>query len=153
MKTIKLKINKEEYDISVEQNWTLLYVLREKLSLTGTKCGCEMGDCGACTVIMNGEAVNSCLVLAMEADGGCIETIEGMAHNDQLAPLQSAFVEHGAIQCGFCTPGMIMTSKALLDENPHPNSETIRYGLYGNICRCTGYTKIIEAVKAVAEME
>ncbi|MGD9116394.1 MAG: (2Fe-2S)-binding protein [Dehalococcoidia bacterium] len=151
MKQIKFKVNGKDYDISVPPHRTLLDVIREELGLTGTKEGCGAGECGACTVIMDGKAVNSCLVLAVEADGKEITTVEGLAEGDKLHPIQQAFVDHGGFQCGFCTPGMIMSSKALLDENPKPSDEEIRKGLSGNFCRCTGYTKIIESVKAAAE--
>jgi carbon-monoxide dehydrogenase small subunit len=148
---IKLEVNGEQYEVDVKPYWTLLYVLREKLGLKGTKNGCGEGDCGACTVIMDGKSVHSCLVLAVQADGKKILTIEGLAKEGKLHPLQEAFVEHGAIQCGFCTPGMIMAAKALLDENPNPTREEIREAISGNICRCTGYVKIIKAIEAAAK--
>lgn len=151
MKQIKFSVNGKDYEISVPPQRTLLEVIREELGLTGTKEGCGLGECGACTVIMDGRTVNSCLVLAVEADGKQITTIEGLAKGDELHPIQQAFIDHGGFQCGFCTPGMIMSSKALLDENPSPTEEEIRQGLSGNFCRCTGYTKIIESVKAAAE--
>ena len=150
MEEIKLKINGEEQVVQVEKNWTLLYVLREVLDLTGAKCGCNTGDCGACKVILDGKAVNSCLVLARNAVGKEIETIEGLSRGDQLHPLQRAFVECGAIQCGYCTPGMIMAAKALLDQNPDPTEAEIRAALANNLCRCTGYVKIVEAVRTAA---
>jgi carbon-monoxide dehydrogenase small subunit len=150
-KAIHLRVNDEEYDIEVENQQTLLDVIRERLDLTGTKRGCETGDCGACTVIMNGKAVNSCLVLAVEADGAEIQTIEGLAKVGELHHLQEAFVRHGAVQCGFCTPGMIMSAKALLDENSNPTKDEIRKAIAGNLCRCTGYSKIIDAIMAVAK--
>jgi carbon-monoxide dehydrogenase small subunit len=151
MKQIKLTVNGKECEVSVPPWRTLLEVIREELGLTGTKEGCGLGECGACTVIMDGKTVNSCLVLAAEADGKQITTIEGLAKGDELHPLQQAFIDHGGFQCGFCTPGMIMSSKALLDANPKPNEEEIRQGISGNFCRCTGYTKIIESIKAAAE--
>lgn len=144
---IKLMVNGLERELLVEPNRTLTQVLREDLRLTGTKHGCGIGDCGCCTVLMDGEAVNSCLVLALEAVGCEITTIEGLAQGNQLHPLQDSFIELGAIQCGFCSPGMILSSKALLDENPSPTEEEIRWGLSGNLCRCTGYQKIVEAVQ------
>lgn len=150
MKTIRLQVNGFWQEAPVPPHLTLLDFLRDVLGLTGTKKSCDLGNCGACTVILEGKAVNSCLVLAIEADGKSIETIEGLTISGKSHPLQRAFVEHGAIQCGFCTPGMIMSSKALLDRNPHPTSEEIKDALAGNLCRCTGYTKILEAVEAVA---
>jgi carbon-monoxide dehydrogenase small subunit len=128
---------------------TLVDFLRDTLGLTGTKKGCDLGNCGACTVIMDGKAVNSCLVLAVEADKETILTIEGLGNRDDEHVLQKAFMEHGAIQCGFCTPGMIITGKALLDQNPDPAEEEIKEALAGNLCRCTGYVKILEAIKSV----
>lgn len=146
MKKIKLEVNGEIFDIEVECNYTLLQLLRNNLNLTGTKCGCERGECGACTVLMNGKAVNSCLVLACEADGSKILTIEGLQQKGKLDPIQESFINKGAIQCGFCTPGMVMATKELLNRNPNPTEEEIRKGLEGNICRCAGYKRIIEAV-------
>ncbi len=146
-KPIQLLVNGFEYDVLVKPHWTLLHVLREVIGLTGTKEGCGKGECGACTVIMDGEAVLSCLVLAVQARGKPIVTIEGLARDGKIDPIQDAFVKYGAIQCGFCTPGMIMTSKAFLGKNPHPAEEEIKKALSGNLCRCTGYVKIIEAVK------
>jgi len=151
MKHVKLTINGTLYELSVQPWETLIEVIRDNLGLTGTKEGCGLGECGACTVIMDGKTVNSCLVLAAEADGKQITTIEGLAESDKLHPIQEAFVEHGGLQCGFCTPGMIMSAKALLDENPNPDEEEIRRGIAGNLCRCTGYTKIIESVKVAAK--
>jgi carbon-monoxide dehydrogenase small subunit len=150
-KNIRLKVNGEEYQLEVGSQELLLDVIRDKLNLTGTKRGCDTGDCGACTIIMDGRAVNSCLILAVEADGREILTIEGLAKNGTLHPLQETFVEYGAIQCGFCTPGMILSAKVLLDENPEPSEEEIRRAIAGNLCRCTGYTKIVQAIKACAE--
>ncbi len=151
--TITLTVNGQDRTITTEPNKTLLYVLREDLGLFGAKdaCGGE-GECGACTVILDGEPVNSCLVLAGQAAGRTVETIEGLAHDGELHPLQRAFVEAGAVQCGFCTPGAIMSAKALLDRDPTPTDEAIREALSGNLCRCTGYTKLIDAVhRAAAE--
>jgi len=148
---VNFMVNGKNHQIVTAPNRTLLSVLREDLKLTGTKEGCGVGECGACAVIMNGEPVNSCLVLVGQADDSTITTIEGLSKNGQPHPLQKAFVEHGAVQCGFCTPGMIIASKALLDKNPDPSDEQVREALAGNICRCTGYTKIVEAVQAAAE--
>ncbi|MCW8813489.1 MAG: molybdopterin-dependent oxidoreductase, partial [Chlorobium sp.] len=144
---IKINVNGTEYELAVKPSTTLLDLLRNQLLLTGAKKGCELGDCGACTVLLNGKAVNSCLVLAVEADGQNVLTIEGLAKGEKLHPIQQAFVEKGAIQCGFCTPGMILRTKALLDEKPDPSKEEIKKELSGNLCRCTGYTKILEAVE------
>lgn len=149
--TITLTVNGEAYEISVNPNSILLDVLRNELDLTGTKRGCDTGDCGACTVIMDGKAVNACLVLAIRADDRNIVTIEGMANGNKLDPTQEAFLEKGAVQCGFCTPGMVLSTKALLDENPKPTKIEIKAGIAGNLCRCTGYTKIIEAIQTVAQ--
>ncbi len=147
---IRLTVNGAEYDISVKPWATLLDMLRENLGLTGTKEGCGVGECGACTVLMDGSAVNACLVLAGEANGRQVITIEGLAQGGILHPIQQAFVEIGGMQCGFCTPGMILSTKALLDANPDPTEDEIRKGLEGNFCRCTGYTRIIESVKTAA---
>ncbi|KYH31941.1 nicotinate dehydrogenase small FeS subunit [Moorella mulderi DSM 14980] len=150
---IKLKVNGQEYQVEVPADITLLELLREYLSLTGTKEGCGKGECGACTVLMDGQAVNSCLVPAAKAEGSEVLTIEGLASPDgRLHPLQEAFISEGAVQCGFCTPGMIMSAKALLDQNPHPTREEIKVALSGNLCRCTGYAKIITAVEKAAAM-
>ena len=148
---IQLKVNGELYEVAVHPHRTLAEVLREELDLIGTKEACNAGDCGSCTVIMDGKSVGSCLTLAVEAEGKDIQTIEGLAQDGQLSPLQQSFVDHGAIQCGFCTPGMIMSAKALLDENPKPTEQEVRMGIAGNICRCTGYTKIVEAILAVSQ--
>ncbi len=145
-KIINLTINDQAYEIAVDPNKTLADMLRYDLDLTGTKKGCDTGDCGACTVILNGDAVNSCLVLAVQTDGAVVETIEGLANDNGLHPIQEAFVENGAIQCGFCSPGMIMSTKNLLDKNPNPTEQEIRKGISGNLCRCTGYQKIFEAI-------
>lgn len=147
---LKLKVNNEELEILVEPHWTLLEVLREELDLTGTKEGCGEGVCGACTVLLEGEPVRACLTLALEAQGCSVTTIEGLAGEKGLDPLQESFIRHGAVQCGFCTPGMIMAAKALLLANPCPQEEEIRKAISGNICRCTGYAKIVEAISAAA---
>jgi len=146
---IKLTVNDREVEIAVAPNMTLVNLIRYELGLTGTKKGCETGDCGACTVIMDGIPVNSCLVLAVQANGRKIETIEGLETEVGLHPVQEAFVEKGAIQCGFCSPGMILSAKHLLDKHPNPEEGQIRAAISGNLCRCTGYQKIIEAIKSV----
>ena len=152
MKTaIQLSVNGEQVQVFVEGSETLLDCLRNQLGLTGTKKGCDQGDCGACTVLVDGIPVNSCLMLALEAYGKDITTIEGLAQEDGLHPLQEAFISHNAVQCGFCTPGMILTAAALLKENPHPSETEIRHYLQGNLCRCTGYSKIVQAVQAAAQ--
>ena len=147
---ITVTINGEIYNIEVEPHKTLLWVLREQLDITGPKECCGIGECGACTVLMDGKSVNSCLVLAIEADGHEIVTIEGLGGPEGLDPIQQAFIDQGGVQCGFCTPGMIMSAKYLLDNNPNPSEEEIAVALSGNYCRCTGYKNIIEAVKAAA---
>ena len=147
---IVFTVNGQVQQLASAPNRTLLEILREDLGLTGTKNGCEVGECGACTVIMDGEAVNACLVLAGQLNGKEIQTIEGLSNAAQPHPLQKAFMENGAVQCGFCTPGMIMAAKALLDHTPQPTRQEIREALAGNLCRCTGYTKIIEAVEQAA---
>ena len=147
---VQTKINGEKVDFLCEPRDTLLDVLRDNLGLTGTKEGCSNGNCGACTVILDGRAVDSCLVLGVEADGQDITTIEGIATPDGLHPLQQKFLEHAALQCGICTPGFIVAAKALLDREPNPNEERIRLWLAGNLCRCTGYDKIVKAVMDVA---
>jgi carbon-monoxide dehydrogenase small subunit len=146
-----LIVNGERYELQVKPWATLLDVLRENLGLTGTKEGCGVGECGACTVILEGRIVNACLILAEEAHGKEITTIEGLAQGEELHPIQQAFVDIGGLQCGFCTPGMVLSTKALLDRNQSPTDEEIRKGLEGNFCRCTGYTKIIASVRAAAE--
>ena len=150
--TIQINVNGRANEIEVDPWRTLLEVLRDQLNLTGTKQSCAEGHCGACTVLVNGKAVNACLMLALEADGSDIMTIEGLAEGGgKLHPIQEAFVNHGAVQCGFCTPGMIMATKVVLEENPNPSGEEIKKALAGHLCRCTGYVQIIEAVKAAAE--
>ncbi len=150
-KLISVTINDKEYELAVSANQTLVDLIRNDLELTGTKKGCEVGDCGSCTVIMDGKPVNSCLVLAVQANGKKITTIEGVATDEGLHPIQDAFVEHGAIQCGFCSPGMILSGKSLLESNPKPTELEIRTAISGNLCRCTGYQKIVEAIKDVSE--
>jgi carbon-monoxide dehydrogenase small subunit len=147
---LKMKVNGSPIKIMINPCETLLDVLREELGLTGTKEGCGEGECGACTVLMNGMAVNSCLVLAPQADGKEIVTIEGLAQNGDLDPLQEAFIKAGAVQCGFCTPGMIMAAKAIMLRNPKPTEEEVKVSISGNLCRCTGYKKIIQAIELVA---
>ena len=152
MRYVKFQVNGERRELDASPTKSLLDVLREDLFLTGTKRGCDSGECGACTVIMNGKAVNSCLVLATELDGSEIITIEGLGRSaGNLHPLQKAFIEKGAVQCGFCTPGIIMTAKAFIDTNPEPTEEEVRDAISGNLCRCTGYTKIVNAILAGAE--
>ena len=148
---VSLNINGQVENLEVAPHRTLLEVIRDDLQLTGTKCGCEDGTCGACTVILDGKPVRSCLILAAEAEGKKILTIEGLSSGEELHPLQEAFVNYGAVQCGFCTPGMILTAKALLDKNLNPSEEEIRKAISGNLCRCTGYTKIVEAIAAAAQ--
>ncbi|MDX2446360.1 MAG: (2Fe-2S)-binding protein [Desulfobacterales bacterium] len=148
---IALTVNDQEYEVAVTPNQTLLDVIRYQLELTGTKKGCELGDCGSCTVIMDGKPVNSCLVLAMQAAGKNIKTIEGLETEQGLHPIQKAFVEKQGVQCGFCTSGMILSAKNLLDKNASPTDGDIRKALSGNLCRCTGYQKIIESVQAASE--
>ncbi len=149
-KLIRLTVNEKAYQIATEPNQTLVDLLRYELGLSGMKKGCEMGDCGSCTVIMDGKPVNSCLVLALQANGRSITTVEGLESEKGLHPLQQAFAEKGAIQCGFCSSGMILSAKHLLDKNPKPNEAEIRSAISGNLCRCTGYQKIVEAVKGVS---
>ncbi len=148
---VTLRVNGETYELPVDVRRTLLEVLRDELNLTGTKEGCGTGDCGACTVLLDGVPIASCLTLVVEAQGKEISTIEGLARGGQLHPLQRAFIDHGAIQCGFCTPGIIMSAKALLDKNPQPTEAEVREAISGNYCRCTGYTKIVEAVLATSQ--
>ena len=149
-RVLECTVNGQNVQFSLQGNETLLECLRDHLDLTGTKSGCEHGDCGACTVLIDGRPVNSCLVLAAEVEGKHITTIEGIAGDQELHPLQQAFVDYNAIQCGFCTPGMILTAVALLNENPDPSEAEIRHYLQGNLCRCTGYSKIVQAIQAVA---
>lgn len=146
-----LRVNGQTRELLVEPNQTLLEVLRQDLGLTGTKHGCGEGECGACTVLLDGQPVTSCLVLAVQADGHEVTTIEGLAQDGELSPVQDAFIEHGAIQCGFCSPGMILTATALLKENPQPTRQEIRTAISGNLCRCTGYQKIVEAIEAASQ--
>jgi carbon-monoxide dehydrogenase small subunit len=149
-KRLRLTVNGTLIDREVEESLRLLDVLRDELFLTGTKEGCGVGECGACTVILDGKAVNSCMVLALSADGEVVETVEGLGSPDRLHPLQESFLDRHALQCGFCTPGMLMSAKALLDENPRPSEEEIKKAVSGNLCRCTGYVQIVEAIKDAA---
>lgn len=148
---ISLSVNGEKYDLRVRSNRTLLQVIREDLGLKGTNCSCERGDCGVCTVIMDGQPVKSCIVLAVEADGSEITTIEGVADDGELNPVQQAFIDHGAVQCGFCTPGFILTAHAFLKENPSPSEEEVKEAIDGVLCRCTGYRQIIDAILAASD--
>jgi aerobic carbon-monoxide dehydrogenase small subunit len=152
MEQLNITVNGKDYELQIKPSANLLDVIREDLGLTGTKEGCGVGECGSCTVIVDGITVNACLMLAMEAQGSRVTTIEGLADGEKLHPIQQAFVDVGGLQCGFCTPGMILSTKALLDENDNPTDEEIRKGLEGNFCRCTGYTKIIESVRTAANM-
>jgi len=152
MDQISFMLNGVQTQIQADKNWTLLYVLREVCDLTGTKCGCSTGDCGACKVILDGEAKNACLIKIGSLEGRRLETIEGLFHNGKLHPIQQAFIESGAIQCGFCTPGMIISAKALLDRVSNPTDDEIIEALNNNLCRCTGYVKIIEAVRMAARL-
>lgn len=150
---LKLTVNGQPYDLSIKPKTLLVEVLRNHLGLTGTKRGCESGSCSACTVILNGMAVKSCSVLALQADGCEVQTVEGLASSGKFHPLQEAFMDEGAFQCGFCTPGMLMSAKALLDENPKPTKLEIKEGIDGNICRCTGYNSIVRAITRVVKGE
>ncbi len=150
---ITFTVNEAPVTLAIRSHHTLLKVLREQLGLTGTKIGCENGECGACTVLLDGEPVNACMVLAVEVEGRTVETIENLNKSGQLHPLQQAFIETNAIQCGFCTPGMLMMAKGYLAKNPHPTEDEVRQALVGNLCRCTGYVRIIEAVLDVAGKE
>lgn len=148
---IKLHVNRESYDVAIQAHKTLLEVLREDCELTGTKHGCEVGECGTCTVLVDGEPILSCLSLALEVVGREITTVEGLERNGVLDPIQTAFIEKGAAQCGYCTPGMLLTARAFLQDNPSPSQDEIKEALSGNLCRCTGYWKIIEAIELTAE--
>jgi carbon-monoxide dehydrogenase small subunit len=150
--SIAITVNGFQESLDVPSNLTLLQLLREKLALTGAKNGCAAGECGACTVMMDGEPVNACMVLAVEADGAEILTVEGLAQGGRLDVLQQAFIDEGGVQCGFCTPGMLISARALLDRNPRPSEEEIREALVGNLCRCTGYTRIVRAVQRAARL-
>jgi aerobic-type carbon monoxide dehydrogenase small subunit (CoxS/CutS family) len=149
--TLHTTINGRACEAKIASNQTLLDVLRNTFGLTGTKCGCEIGECGACTVLLDGRAVNSCLVLAPQVEGRRITTVEGLADGDTLSPLQEAFLDHDAVHCGFCTPGMLMSAKDLLDHTPSPTEQEIRTGISGNLCRCTGYLQIVEAIDDAAK--
>ena len=148
---LRMTVNGKTVEVFVDPTWTLLRVLREELRLTGTKKGCGQGDCGVCTVILNGRAVNACLVLALQAEGKEVETVEGLGTPENLHPLQASFIKNGAVQCGFCTPGMLMSAAALLKKSPHPDEEEIKRGISGNLCRCTGYVKIVKAIQNAAK--
>ena len=147
---IQISLNGEWEIVEVPSQMTLLQMLRDKLARTGTKNGCMAGECGACTVLLDGEPVNSCMVLAVECDGAQVVTIEGLAHDNRLDPLQQAIIDAGGVQCGFCTPGILISAHALLERNPHPDDDEIREALVGNLCRCTGYVRIVEAIKEAA---
>jgi carbon-monoxide dehydrogenase small subunit len=148
---IRFALNGKPVQVDVPGNWTLLRLLREKLALTGTKEGCGIGECGTCTVLLDGMPVNSCLVMAPKVEGRKVETVESLGTRDSLHPLQQAFIDHGAVQCGFCTPGILMSFKALLDQNPTPTKEEVREAITGHLCRCTGYHQIIEAVERASK--
>jgi carbon-monoxide dehydrogenase small subunit len=147
---INLKINGEPYEVSIKPNMTLLDFLRDEIGLTGTKKGCDTGQCGACTILLDGKPINSCLVLAADANGKEILTVEGLNRDGKLHPLQESFIQEGAVQCGYCTSGMLLSAKALLDENPAPKEEEVKKAISGNLCRCTGYVRIVKAVLAAA---
>ena len=151
--TINITINGSCEEVIVPSNMTLLRMLRETMALTGTKNGCSAGECGACTVMLNGEPVNSCMVLAVECDGATVQTVEGLAQDGRLAPVQEAIIQEGGVQCGFCTPGVLISSYALLERNPNPDESEIREALVGNLCRCTGYVRIVKGVKKAAKMQ
>jgi carbon-monoxide dehydrogenase small subunit len=148
---MRLTINGEPNELLVEPYCSLLDLLRDQLHFTGTKKGCDEGDCGACTVLLQGKAVTSCMVLALDARDGEVVTVEGLARGDRLHPIQDAFVRYGGVQCGYCTPGLIMAALGLLLENPHPTEEDVRFGLGGNLCRCTGYAKVVQAILKAAQ--
>ena len=148
--SITLMVNGDEHHVEVEDRWTLVEVLRDHLGLTGTKIGCDRGECGACTVLLDGKPVYSCSQLAVWADGRTVQTVEGLAHNDHLHPLQEAFIEHDGPQCGYCTSGQLMSAKALLDHNPHPTADEVRAAMTGNICRCSNYNRYVESVLAAS---
>ena len=148
---INLRVNGDDFTVIVKANTLLVNVLRDRLNLTGTKKGCELGNCGSCTVLLDGKPVNSCLVLALEADGHEITTIEGVGHSEELDKLQQSFINHAAVQCGYCTSGMILSAKALLAKNPHPTELEVRKAIAGNLCRCTGYVNIVKAILAAAK--
>lgn len=150
---LKLTVNDEPFELEISAHRTLLDVLRKDLELKGAKEGCGAGECGACTVLLDDEPVNACLVLALQADGKRVTTIEGLSREGKLHPIQEAFIQHGAIQCGFCTPGMILSAKALLERNPNPTEKEVRKSLVGNFCRCTGYQKIVEAILSLTKRE
>jgi carbon-monoxide dehydrogenase small subunit len=151
MMEIKFILNGKSIELEAPAHWTLLRLLRERLGLTGTKEGCGIGECGACTVLMDGVPVNACLVLVPKVEGKKVETVEGLGNREALHPLQKSFIEHGAIQCGFCTPGILMSSKALLEGNPNPTREEIKKAISGHLCRCTGYHQIVKAIKVLKE--
>jgi carbon-monoxide dehydrogenase small subunit len=148
---IRFILNGKSVQVEIEPHWTLLRLLREKLSLTGTKEGCGIGECGACTVLVDGMPVNACLVLSPKVEGRDVKTVESLGSRESLHPLQQSFIDHGAVQCGFCTPGILMSSKALLERNPNPTKEEIKSAILGHLCRCTGYQQIIEAIEALAK--
>jgi carbon-monoxide dehydrogenase small subunit len=150
---IKTTINGRQYDLEIRPNMTLLDLLRDELGLAGTKRGCEVGECGACTVLLNGQAVNSCLVIAPQVHGQEVFTIEGLADGERLHPLQESFLDHDAVHCGFCTPGMLMSAKELVDHSPNPSEQEIRTAISGNLCRCSGYQQIVDAIKEVEKMK
>ena len=149
--TIAVSVNGERYEREVEARKLLVHFIRDDLDLTGSHIGCDTGNCGACSVILDGTLVKSCMLLAVQANGASVETVEGLAEGEELTPLQQAFNEHHALQCGYCTPGMLMSATALLRENPHPTEDEIRKAIQGNICRCTGYVNIVEAIKGVKQ--
>ena len=151
--TVDLEVNGERYEREVEARRLLVHFLRDDLDLTGTHVGCDTGNCGACTILLDGKAVKSCMLLAVQANGARITTVEGLAPDGELTPLQRAFSQHHALQCGYCTPGMLISASYLLEQNPSPSEEEIRRGIQGNICRCTGYVNIVHAIKALSEGE